>query len=787
MSVQKILLGNIKGPTGPQGPTGPTGPQGPEGPRGEQGLTGATGPQGEKGSQGDKGDAGPVGATGPQGPKGATGDTGPQGPQGVKGDTGHRGSRWVTGTMITGKDTTAKVYPTGITDSLANDHYLNVNTNDYYRCVTGGNAATATWMYVGTFADAKTLNGLTAEEFVNNENLLINADFKNPVNSSGKTEWIKPDNNLITVIDKWALEGSTGTGACLTDNGITLTKSSSNEYISLVAYNTNHGISEKLVTGEKYIISVKVDGVVYSLSLTGGKYLADGVTFFKQDSGNAALKLFYTSSNALYIRSYVDAITIEWIKLEKGSIATPFIPPNKEVEKLKCGASGFLHGISKNFTSGETILSWALNPKGVYKKFIVSSLGYPSDLPIQAEGFVTVDSDESESRLLVTFHAYGGGSGFTNQKYVRTVYGDNWLNDKWEKVADGGNADTVDNYHAHQLQLVGSDDVPMGAFLIARHNADGDDRFKFMTNLGNEVSVANADTVDGFHASDFIKTSGGTVSNSNPNAVIIERSGSANWAGVGFKNSNGILGYVGMDKTADGGLIRKTTANVDYTVLDTGNMASHVLPLDGSVPMSGVLEIARSNADVNLRLTRSDIKRRISVGMTTDGFAQIYNANSEDTSKYSLLYLAPDTITDLNRLMSIIHGGSTYRVLHTGNMKSHVLPLDGSVPMSGNLNVRNGDYSTVSLRTSDVATKGKGAVEVGVNHINLRAMNDDTHKNFRSLVLNNSARQSDIENALQFATTVDSVNTFYKVLHTGNSQKVTISDAAPTDGLWVVP
>ena len=167
MAVQKILLGNIKGPQGPQGVEGPRGPQGPQGPQGATGLTGATGPQGDKGPQGDQGPAGPAGGTGPTGPKGDTGATGPQGPQGAKGDTGTRGSRWVSGTMVTGTSTTPTKFATGITDSLTNDHYINVTTNNYYRCVTGGDASTATWMYVGTLSDedAAYLGGESAAQW----------------------------------------------------------------------------------------------------------------------------------------------------------------------------------------------------------------------------------------------------------------------------------------------------------------------------------------------------------------------------------------------------------------------------------------------------------------------------------------------------------------------------------------------------------------------------------------------------------------------------------------------
>jgi len=70
-----------------------------------------------------------------------------------------------------------------------------------------------------------------------------------------------------------------------------------------------------------------------------------------------------------------------------------------------------------------------------------------------------------------------------------------------------GNANKLGGFHAHQLQIVGSDDIPINAhYLVAKHNVDNDNRFKLITSLGNDVSVANADTVDGLHASEFAKS-----------------------------------------------------------------------------------------------------------------------------------------------------------------------------------------------------------------------------------------------------------------------------------------
>ena len=81
-----------------------------------------------------------------KGPKGEKGDPGTPGEQGIPGE-GIRGSRFVTGDRITGMDTTPAVYDTGIEDSLVNDQYMNQYTGDLYRCTKSGDSSTAEWVW----------------------------------------------------------------------------------------------------------------------------------------------------------------------------------------------------------------------------------------------------------------------------------------------------------------------------------------------------------------------------------------------------------------------------------------------------------------------------------------------------------------------------------------------------------------------------------------------------------------------------------------------------------------
>lgn len=130
-----------------KGIDGKDGEQGPKGDPGEQGIQGIQGDPGEKGEQGIPG---PKGEKGDPGEPGKDGEKGLKGEPGLPGEPGIRGSIWNIGTAITGMSTTPQAYNTGVTDALVNDSYFNKETGNIYKCVEGGNASTAKWIYVMT-------------------------------------------------------------------------------------------------------------------------------------------------------------------------------------------------------------------------------------------------------------------------------------------------------------------------------------------------------------------------------------------------------------------------------------------------------------------------------------------------------------------------------------------------------------------------------------------------------------------------------------------------------------
>ena len=68
--------------------------------------------------------------------------------KGSPGTPGEDGNKWYRGTGISGKAGNPTVYAnSGIADANPNDFYLNPSEGAVYHCVTGGDAATATWSY----------------------------------------------------------------------------------------------------------------------------------------------------------------------------------------------------------------------------------------------------------------------------------------------------------------------------------------------------------------------------------------------------------------------------------------------------------------------------------------------------------------------------------------------------------------------------------------------------------------------------------------------------------------
>ena len=132
-----------------------------------------------------------------------------------------------------------------------------------------------------------------------------------------------------------------------------------------------------------------------------------------------------------------------------------------------------------------TILDWANSVNGMGQAVIVQGSGYPSDIPVGDEGLITVETDNENIRKVVTFKSYGSGRG----TYRRNIWNGGWRWD-WVDIAD---ADTLDGLHADdfvnandkgQIQIPNNVNVP--AWIYANGK-----RYKIYMTNGANIGMTN--------------------------------------------------------------------------------------------------------------------------------------------------------------------------------------------------------------------------------------------------------------------------------------------------------
>ena len=159
-----------------------------------------------------------------------------------------------------------------------------------------------------------------------NPNLLINGDFR--VNQRGLNVYAPSKNEITYTVDRWCIfPSATGSGFTLTVN---------DGYVTFA--NTNSGISafmcQFLETPLKgmYTVSVKVKSLTKAVAFT----VRDNGTFINlmtlQEGVNTAT---INATNLDCVRFNISqlSIDIEWVKVEAGTLGTPY-SPRPYVEEL---------------------------------------------------------------------------------------------------------------------------------------------------------------------------------------------------------------------------------------------------------------------------------------------------------------------------------------------------------------------------------------------------------------------------------------------------------------------
>lgn len=222
--------------------------------------------------------------------KGPQGEQGIPGIQGEQGERGNRGSRWTEGIAITGTSTTPTVFNgTGISDSLAEDMYLNTDTGNAYRCTTGGEATVAKWVYACNLKGIKGDTGAKGDPGT-----------AGPKGEKGDTGEQGPKGETPTVADNMTVAF---TGAATREN------ISTGEKVSTVFGKIKKFFADltapafaQMITSKEDLLAAKVTGYVPDAKAVADTYTELNGKLTKKDFSNVVDLSSYSKNNK-YIAS----------------------------------------------------------------------------------------------------------------------------------------------------------------------------------------------------------------------------------------------------------------------------------------------------------------------------------------------------------------------------------------------------------------------------------------------------------------------------------------------------
>lgn len=179
-------------------------------------------------------------------------------------------------------------------------------------------------LYVGDSSNnvVEQMNVVKYQE-VGNPNLLDNSDFTNPVNQRSAGSY---SGTGIYGIDRWKLWG----GYNVSSHTLTFQSANAVSAAGLSACLLMQRITG-IVVGDTVTLSTSVNGTAYIKTVTTtGSETAYNMGSFYFICG-------YTSDSAFFeIAITSGSISVEWMKVEKGSVSTPYVPKGYGVELAEC-------------------------------------------------------------------------------------------------------------------------------------------------------------------------------------------------------------------------------------------------------------------------------------------------------------------------------------------------------------------------------------------------------------------------------------------------------------------
>ena len=188
--------------------------------------------------------------------------------------------------------------------------------------------------------NADTVDGLHANEIASNPNLLINPDFK--INQRGKSEY--SDKTQYTV-DHWLLSYS-GSGNTFSFNVKTCQLVSGTKDTDGYHANLQQEIENPMqYIGKNLTLSCKMSNLSKTALIQVWRYEGDTISSIKATNYdlNEFKSLTFQIPDDITSDTKIRVIlqtrgecNLNWAKLELGTIATPFVPPDPATELLKC-------------------------------------------------------------------------------------------------------------------------------------------------------------------------------------------------------------------------------------------------------------------------------------------------------------------------------------------------------------------------------------------------------------------------------------------------------------------
>lgn len=170
-------------------------------------------------------------------------------------------------------------------------------------------------------------NALANLPTISNPNLLINSDFRNPINQRGSTTYPE-SGSWVYCIDRWKYFN-------------TMTVAVQSGTVKLASHGTGQSWFmqefEMALPSETYTLSIKVTSVSGTCDMKFEN--SSGTQVEKVISSTGVTTLTYTGSVGAIVFELSGSgsqLTIEWVKLEAGAIATSFFPRPVAEEYMLC-------------------------------------------------------------------------------------------------------------------------------------------------------------------------------------------------------------------------------------------------------------------------------------------------------------------------------------------------------------------------------------------------------------------------------------------------------------------